>query len=58
MTVTGRDYVKTLILFGDMRNDERVASTFLKDTNVLALREQMVYIEKEGIRKDVKLCQP
>lgn len=49
VTVTGHDYVKAFVLFGDMRNDERVASTLLKNTNVLALCEQMVY--SEGRRK-------
>lgn len=38
-----------------MRNDERVASTFLKNTDVLTLCEQVVYIEKKGTKKDVKL---
>lgn len=35
MTVMGRDSVKTLVLIGHVRNDERVAAGLLKDTNVL-----------------------
>lgn len=58
VTVAGCDYVKAFVLFGDMRNDERVASTLLKNTNVLALCEQVIYNEKERERKDVKLCKP
>lgn len=51
MTVTGRDYVKAFVLFGDMRNDERVASTLLKNTNVLTLCQQMVYNKKKKKKK-------
>lgn len=58
VTVTGRDYVKAFVLFGDMRNDERVASTLLKNTDVLALCKQVVYNEKDGERKHVMLYKP
>lgn len=42
VNVLGHDYVKTFILFGHMRNDERVAATLLQDTNVLTFREGMI----------------
>lgn len=58
MTVTGCDYVKTFVLFGNMRYDEGVATALLKNTNVLTLCEQMVYMKKKGNRKDVKLHSP
>lgn len=58
VTVTGLDYVKAFVLFGDMRNDERVASTLLKNTDVFALCQQVVYNEKEGERKHVMFYEP
>lgn len=57
VTVTGLDYVKAFVLFGDMRNDERVASTLLKNTDVFALCKQVVYNEK-GERKHVMFYKP
>lgn len=58
VTVPGGDDVKAFVLFGDMRNDERVASTLLKNTNVPGLCKQMICNEKKGERKDLKFSKP